>query len=218
MGPVSEELFGPGLGETQRLLLATLKRRGPSTLAELKAEMGLAAATLHEHVQSLAGRGLVERVGTRRHARGRPEVVYQLAAAGERLFPHAEAEILQELVAFLTRAGQGTLVAEFFEARAAARREAAVDRVAGLHGADRWSEVARIFSEQGFMAESGTAPDGTPELRFHHCPLRSTAAVTDVPCRAEVSLAEMLVGQPLQRVEHAAHRSGACTYAASRSL
>ncbi len=215
---MSEGLFGPGLGETQRLLLAALKRRGPSTVAELRAELGLAPATLREHMQSLAGRGLVEREGTRRHARGRPEVVYHLAAAGEGLFPRAEADVLRDLVAFLAQMGQGALLAEFFGQRAAARREAALGRVAGLQGADRWAEVARIFSEQGFMAESATAPDGTPELRLHHCPLRGTATVTDLPCRAEVALAEELVGRPLRRVEHAAHVHGACTYAPVRKL
>ena len=87
----------------------------------------------------------------------------------------------------------------------------------GLEGAARWAEVARIFSEQGFMADAGTAPDGTPELRLHHCPLRSTAEVTDVPCRAEVALAEALVGQPLRRVEHGARDRGICRYSPASS-
>ncbi len=215
---MSAELFGPGLGETQRLLLGALKRRGPSTLAELRSELGLAPATLRQHAEALAARGLVVRQGTRRHGRGRPEVVYYLGGAGQQLFPHAEAELLRDLVAFLGRRGRGALVAEFFDQRAAARREAALGRVAGLRGAARWAEVARIFSEQGFMADAGQAPDGTLELRLHHCPLRATAEATDLPCRAEVALAEALVGEPLRRVERGAHARGICSYTPARDL
>ncbi len=215
---MSEELFGPGLGETQRLLLGTLKRRGPSTLAELRGELGLAPATLRQHAETLAAKGLVVRQGTRRHGRGRPEVVYYLGGAGEQLFPHVEADLLRELLGFLGAQGQGALVAEFFGRRAAARREASLARLAGLEGTARWAEVARIFSEQGFMADAGTAADGTPELRLHHCPLRSTAEATDVPCREEVALAEALVGQPLRRVEHGARDRGICRYSPARNL
>jgi predicted ArsR family transcriptional regulator len=215
---LSEELFGPGLGETQRLLLGTLKRRGPSTLAELRAELGLAPATLRQHAEALAAKGLVEREGTRRRGRGRPEVVYRMGAAGEQLFPQVEAALLRDLVTFLVQEGQRTLLTEFFTRRAAARRDALLQRVAGLEGAARWAEVGRIFSEQGFMADVSRAPDGTPELRLHHCPLRGTAEATDLPCRAEVALAEALVGGPLRRVEHGARARGVCSYAPATNL
>lgn len=212
------ELFGPGLGETQRLLLGTLKRRGPCTLAELRSELGLAPATLRQHAEALTAKGLVAREGTRRHGRGRPEVIYHLGVAGEQLFPHAEADLLRDLLAFLARRGHGALLAEFFAQRAATRGEASLERVAGLKGAARWAEVARIFSEQGFMADVDVAPDGKPELRLHHCPLRATAEATDLPCRAEVALAEALLGQPLRRVEHGAHVRGICRYTPQTNL
>jgi predicted ArsR family transcriptional regulator len=215
---LNEDLFGPGLGETQRLLLGTLKRRGPSTLVELRAELGLTPATLRQHAEALATKGLVARGGTRRHGRGRPEVVYRLGPAGERLFPQVEAALLRELVTFLLQGGQRALLAAFFTQRAATRRDALLQRVAGLEGTARWAEAARIFSEQGFMADVSRAPDGTPELRLHHCPLRGTAEATDLPCRAEVGLAEALVGRPLRRVEQEAHARGVCSYAPARNL
>lgn len=215
---MSEDLFGPGLGETQRLLLGMLKRRGPSTLAELRAGLGLAPATLRQHAEALAAKGLVVREGTRRHGRGRPEVVYRLGPAGEQLFPQVEAALLRDLVTFLVQGGRRALLAEFFAQRAAARRDALLQRVAGLEGAARWAEVAGIFSEQGFMAEVSVAPDGTPELRLHHCPLRGTAEATDLPCRAEVALAEALVGGTLRRVEHEARARGVCSYTPATNL
>lgn len=213
------ELFGPGLGETQRLLLLALKRLGSATLAELREELGLAPATLREHLQALALHGLVERRGTRRHARGRPEVVYGIAPEGEALFPRADADVLRELVAFIDREGQGAMLQRFFHERLAERRAKGLERVAGLRGAARLAEVARLFSEEGFMAEPAATADGTPTLRVGHCPLRNVVAATDLPCRAEIALAQELAGQPLVRIEHRAHEGGACTYGlSSRNL
>jgi len=190
-----DELFGPGLGETQRLLLLALKRVGVATIAELREELDLAPATLREHLQTLALHGLVERRGTRRHERGRPEVVYGIAPAGEALFPRADATVLRELVQFLEREGQQVTLGRFFTERLARRRVEGLARVAGLAGAERLAEVARLFSEEGYMAEPGTAADGTPALRMRHCPLRDVVATTDLPCRAEIALAQELAGQ-----------------------
>ena len=214
-----DDLFGPGLGETQRLLLLTLKRLGAATIAELREDVGLAPATLREHLPALPLPGLVERRGTRRHERGRPEVVYGIAPAGEALFPRADATVLRELVGFLEREGQSATLGRFFRERLARRRAEGLARVSALTGAERLAEVARLFSEEGFMAEPATAADGTPALRMRHCPLRDLVAATDLPCQAEMALAQELAGQPLVRIEHGAHERRACTYGlSSRNL
>ena len=49
----------PGLGYTQRELLHALKRRGPSTTAQLAEGSDLAMGTLREHIRSLEARRLV---------------------------------------------------------------------------------------------------------------------------------------------------------------
>src|SRR5690349_22990260 len=65
----SGDFFGPGLGETQRHLLLTLKERGPSTVTALSGALGLAATTLRGHLQALGGEGLVVRQGDRKSTR-----------------------------------------------------------------------------------------------------------------------------------------------------
>ena len=46
-------IASPGLGESQRILLEALKRRGESTLAELEGSLDLAAETVRSHLQAL---------------------------------------------------------------------------------------------------------------------------------------------------------------------
>jgi predicted ArsR family transcriptional regulator len=211
--PREGDLFGPGLGEAQRLILLALKRRGPASRAELGAELDYAPATLRGHLEALVGRGLVARPGTRRSGPGRPEVVYTLADAGEALFPRRESALLTELVGFLEGRGERALLREFFAARIATRRPAALDRVRHLTGRRRMAEVARILSDEGFMAEiAPEGPEGKPGLRLCHCPIRDVVAVTDLPCRAEIAFAEALLDQTLARVEYIPAGGSACSY------
>jgi predicted ArsR family transcriptional regulator len=204
--------LGLGLGEAQRSILLALKRLGDTTQALIGQELPYTSATLREHLQALTGRGLVARRGTRRGQRGRPEVVYGLTPAGTALFPSRSSEVLRELVAHLLAAGRGDLLEQFFAARVAQRRPAALERVRGLRGADRFAEVARILSEEGFMALVGEAA-GTPTLRLCHCPIRDLVSVTTLPCRYEQALIGELLERPLRRTEYIPDGGASCSYA-----
>lgn len=202
----------PGLGETQRKLLAGLKRKGRGTTAELAALLELSSGTLREHLNALAARGLVERSGTRRDGPGRPEIVYSLTKRGEGLFPRGESELLAEFVRHLLDTGQDDVLERFFEARVDERRVEAARRIRGLQGERRREAVAQIFTEAGFLAEVGEDADGTPLLRLCHCPLRAVVDETHLPCKAEIELLRELVGSEIERVEHIPDGDSACSY------
>jgi predicted ArsR family transcriptional regulator len=206
------DLFGPGLGEAQRRILLVVKRRGTATLAEVGEELDYAPATLREHAQVLVTRGLLERRGTRRAGPGRPHVIYGLARDGEALFPRREGELLRELVRFLIDQGHRGLLVRFFAARVTARRGNARERVAGRSGSDRLAEIARMLSEDGYMAEVVRLEDGRPSLRLAHCPIADVVAVTDLPCQAEEKFVTDLLGERLDRIEYMPEGCSACTY------
>jgi predicted ArsR family transcriptional regulator len=202
----------PGLGETQRKLLAELKRKGRGTTAELATLLELSAGTLREHLNALAARGLVERSGTRREGPGRPEIIYSLTKRGESLFPRGESELLAEFVRHLLDTGQDAVLNRFFETRVDERRGEAERRIRGLEGERRRKAVAQIFTEAGFMAEVGEDEDGAPLLRLCHCPLRAVVDETHLPCKAEIELLQDLVGSELERIEHIPDGDSACSY------
>lgn len=208
---LSDPMFAPGLGESQRTLLELLKRGGETTLADLEAGLELARETLRDHLKALSAQGLVERAGVRREGPGRPHVLYRLTAAGQELFPHREGELLKELATFLLEAGHEVLLGEFFEARVQRKREALHERVAGLEGSARLEEVVRILSEEGFLAEADTT-GSAPLLRLCHCPLRDVVAVSRLPCRAEMALVEELLGTPLVRESFMPEGGHTCSY------
>lgn len=139
--------------------------------------------------------------------------MYRLAKRAEALFPRREAEVLADLARYLGQRGCGELVSEFITAQIASWRSAVLPRVARLQGRERAVEVARIFTEQGYMAVA-SSDDGVTVLRLCHCPIAGLVAVTDAPCRAEAEVAEELLGVALVRTEHLAQGGRSCSYAA----
>ena len=179
----------PGLGESRRRILSTLKQSGGATVPVLAGIVGLNIETVRGHLRALRAEGLVERRGTRSEGPGRPTVLYGLTEEADALFPRREAQVLRELATFLEDTGRRNVLTEFFNDYVWRMRVEALERVEGLEGRERLQEAARILSEQGFMAmvEDG---EGGLELRLCHCPLRELVEVSSVPCRAEADFVE----------------------------
>lgn len=222
---MEQPINAPGLGPTQRAILEVLKRRGATTIPKLAAAVDLNVETVRDHVRVLVGHGVVERAGSLRRGRGRPEIVFGLTARAERLFPRSEPDVLRGLVTHLRETGNEGLLATFFERYIDDRREEALARVSTLEGRERLEEVARILSELGFMAEvedvagaedvageATAAESSAPALRLCHCPLRELVAVTGVPCRAEIGFVGELMGAGLSRVSYIPAGDECCSY------
>lgn len=201
----------PGLGQSQRAILEVLKRRGSATVPQVAAELGLNIETVRDHLKALAAHALVRRTGSVKSRPGRPEILYGLTPEAEALFPRREGEILHELAAYLKRSGNERLLRDFFEQSIGRLREGALARVQHLEGRARVEEVARIFSEFGFMARVEGQP-GEPQLRLCHCPLRALVDVTRLPCVAEIGLMGELLGEKLTRLSYIPAGAPSCSY------
>lgn len=214
----TNEVRIPGLGETQRRLLLLLKRRGPSTTAELAAEFELATGTLREHLNSLDARRLIERAGTRRDGPGRPRVLYRLSEAGEALFPSNEAGLLVELVKFLLSANGDAVVDEFFQERTERAYAEVNQRLEGMTPEERESEAVEILKQAGFMPElRRDEATGESIIQLCNCPLKSVIAVTRRPCAAEEDFVARLVDGEIERFSYLPDGDDSCSYRIHRS-
>lgn len=195
-------------------ILEHLKRSGVASVPDLARTFGLSPETVRAHVKALAEDGWVEDAGARSEGRGRPERLWSLTREAEHLFPRREAEVLQGFASYLREVGREDLLVAFLDRFAGERRAAALVRLKGLEGRARLDEVARILSDEGYMAEIVEGADGgAPRLRLCHCPVRELVEVTRAPCRAEVAFVRDLVGGSLARVEYIPDGGAACAYA-----
>ena len=198
---------------SQRTLLDALKRRGRASVPQLAADLKLNIETIRDHLKTLGSRELVRRDGVVRSGPGRPEVMYTLTDAAEALFPRREGEVLRELGSYLLNDGHDQLLRDFFGQYVNRRRDAALARVAHLDGDARVEEVARIFSELGFMPVVERV-GGTIRLRLCHCPLRDLVDATKIPCGAEIAFLAELLGERPSRVSYLPDGDMSCTYEA----
>lgn len=200
---------------SHRSLLDALKRRGRASVPQLADELGLNVETIRDHLKALVGRDLAQRVALVRRGPGRPEIVYALTARAEALFPRREGEVLRELGAYLLRQGHEALLRDFFAKYVDQRRAEVMERVGHLEGRARLEEIARVFTELGFMPEIEDRDDGA-RLRLCHCPLRDLVHSTRIPCRAEAGFLTELLGRPIARVSYIPDGDASCSYDSAR--
>ncbi len=211
-------MISPGLGESRDRILRCLKRDGTATIPELAAEIELSVETVRAHLRGLAAQSLVERRGSRRQGRGRPEFLHGLTEAAEALFPNRESKVLNALVQYMQNTGQDALLEAFFESETERRRTEARGRIAGLSGEARVREVARILDDEGFMATVEQDAEGMWLLRLGHCPLHNLVTLTQQPCRSELAFVRELLGSDTARISHIPDGASACTYSVGPQL
>ena len=209
----------PSLNGSQRDILDLLKHRGDMTVPGLAEALGLNVETVRGHVRGLVAARLLRRQGSVVHGPGRPEILFGLTPAAERLFPRREGDVLRRLAEYLRRTDHQRLLDAFFDEWIAERRDEAMGRVERLSGRERLEEVVAVLSELGFMAvvdepvvdEQGEDGSG-PRLRLCHCPLRALVDATKMPCRAEIGLVGELLGRELARESYIPAGDASCSY------
>ena len=79
----------------------------------------------------------------------------------------------------------------------------------------RLEALARIRSEEGYMAEVRREPDSDAWLLLeHHCPICAAARVCSGLCRGELSLFQRVLGAGVrvERVSHMLAGADRCAY------
>jgi len=188
-------------------VLVQLKRAQPLTAKELAARLGVSLNAARHHLKELEVEGLVRYDRSRRGV-GAPAFSYRLSPAGEALFPRRYQETLTSLLdQIVEREGRDAAVAllDSHLARLAAQLKI---ELAGLSAEDRLAAVARVRSEQGYMAEA-LAP---AVLTEHNCAIQAVAERFPEICAAEAKFLEDVLGAEVDRRGHILSGCAACEY------
>jgi DeoR family suf operon transcriptional repressor len=188
-------------------VLVQLKRAQPLTAKELAARLGVSLNAARHHLKELEVEGLVRYDRSRRGV-GAPAFSYRLSPAGEALFPRRYQETLTSLLdQIVEREGREAAVAllDSHLARLAAQLKI---ELAGLSAEDRLAAVARVRSEQGYMAEA-LAP---AVLTEHNCAIQAVAERFPEICAAEAKFLEDVLGAEVDRRGHILSGCAACEY------
>src|SRR6202040_1326739 len=149
--------------------------RGPLATSALARGLGITVVGIRQHLAKLRAEGLVafeDQAGEI----GRPRRFWRLTAKGHGRFPDTHGDLTVNLIGGIRsvfgEAGLDRLIEARQKSAVAAYRRA-LGPCSGLE--DRIRTVARLRTEEGYMAEFEAEPDGSFLLIENHCPICAAA-------------------------------------------
>ncbi|RKZ12177.1 MarR family transcriptional regulator [bacterium] len=199
------------MSAAQRRVLEALIADGPRTARELAGQLGVTAVAVRQQLTTLAAAGLAEPESVAEGV-GRPANRWRASDAAQGTIVDGHAALSTEILTALAEEG---LVERVLERRTdvqLARYEAAAGEALDL--TRRVELLARLRSDEGYMASAFTDQDGVLCLAENHCPLRCAVDSCLGLCTAELELFRRFVGPGVrvERNEHIGSGDRRCVY------
>lgn len=212
MNPEHERAAIHRLPDRHRQVLELLKREGRMTVAALAHRLGISTMAVRQHLGALRRDELI-RYTTERQGLGRPRHVYELTETGDELFPRGYAQLSRSLLEAARETFGEAGLAGLLRRRNAALRTHYRARLDGRPLVERVAELARLRSEEGYMAGWEAVDERTFRLKEDNCAICQVARSCPQACDFELELfRETLHGAHVTREEHLLRGDRRCTY------
>lgn len=198
------------LGEPRATVVRILKRDGEHSAPELAERLEITDVAVRRHLGLLADEGLLtER--TVKQPRGRPVTRYGLADRAEGLFPHRYADLVDELLDFITAAQGRAGLRSFLRWRQEREAAAYAERVNADELGDRLEQLTDALEAAGYEASVTPTEDGW-QLTQTHCAVFEVAKDHPELCVHEAAAFRRVLGRDVRvsRRETLAQGDRAC--------
>jgi len=203
-----------GERKTRRAITKLLKTEGPIDSAQLAQRLGLTAMAVRQHLYALQREGLVASE-ERPVPIGRPAKFWRLTREADHLFPEAYAELSVALIDSVKDAFGQEGLERVLTSRCARQRVDYGKRIKPQDSLDRkLVELAKVRTEEGYMAEVRREDDGSFLLVENHCPICAAANACQGFCSTELDLFRSVLGSgvTVERAEHIIKGDNRCVY------
>lgn len=203
-----------GERKTRRAIAKLLKTEGPIDSAQLAKRLGLTAMAVRQHLYALQREGLVTSE-ERPVPIGRPAKFWLLTREADHLFPEAYAELSVALIDSVKDAFGVEGLERVLTSRCARQRLDYGKRINQKDSLERkLKELAKVRTEEGYMAEIRREADGTFILVENHCPICAAANACQGFCATELDLFRSVLGPgvSVERAEHIIKGDQRCVY------
>ena len=211
---MSAERQPAGERKTRRAIAKLLKTEGPIDSAQLSERLGLTAMAVRQHLYALQREGLVT-AEERPVPIGRPAKFWRLTREADHLFPEAYAELSVALIDSVKDAFGDKGLDRVLTSRCARQKTDYAKRIrSGDSLAKKLQELAKVRTEEGYMAEIKKAGDGSYLLVENHCPICAAANACQGFCATELELFRSVLGPgvEVERAEHILSGDRRCVY------
>jgi predicted ArsR family transcriptional regulator len=187
---------------------------GAMTSARLAERLGLTPMAVRQHLYALEAEKFVS-VEERPVPIGRPAKHWQLTRAADRFFPDAYAELTASLIGAIGDALGENGLQRVLDTRCARQHALYSKRItASAPLKERLRQLARVRTEEGYMAEVKASDNGSYLFLENHCPICVAATQCQGFCTAELNLFRNVLGPDVtvERQEHILSGSRRCAY------
>lgn len=193
-----------------------LKVDGPTDSTRLAQHLNVSAMAVRQHLYDLQMQGLVAYHEEARPI-GRPAKLWQLTAAADRFFPDSYAELSVDLIGNIARTFGQEGLEKLLEVRSREQIERYQTELAGdANLRQKLRHLARLRTDEGYMADVKTDADGTLLLVENHCPICVAAKACQGLCQREREVFEAVLGGQkavsVERAEHIIAGARRCAY------
>ena len=211
---MSQKIQASGERKTRRAIAKLLKTEGPIDSAHLAKRLGLTPMAVRQHLYALQREGLVT-AEERPVPIGRPAKFWRLTREADRLFPEAYAELSVALIDSVKDAFGAEGLERVLTSRCARQRMDYGKRIKiGDSLEKKLSELAKVRTEEGYMAEVKPEGNGSFLLVENHCPICAAANACQGFCSTELDLFRSVLGPGVivERAEHIISGDQRCVY------
>ncbi len=205
-------------GTTRRALLERLKRGGAQEAGALAERLGVTAMAVRQHLYALEAEDIVAATPEARPL-GRPVKLWALTPSAAPFFPDGHADLTLGLLDAMNDAFGAQGLDKLLAARTAAQAQAYKARVDPHESLKRrLKALAKIRSEEGYMAKVRALGQGEFLLIENHCPVCAAARACRGLCRGELDLFREVLGPgvKVKRVDHILTGARRCSYRVRR--
>jgi DeoR family suf operon transcriptional repressor len=207
-----EAPIGQQMPETRRRILELLKRNGPMTAEELSRALGLPPMGVRGQLASLERDGFVSHRAVPKKL-GRPSYAYALTGLGDELFARTYAQFALSVLETIRALDGAQAIERLFEARTELLAAQYRSRMDGKPLRERVAELAKIRTEEGYMADWEELDQNIFLLKEHNCAICHIARQCPTACGHELELfRRVLDDAEVTREKHMLKGDWACTY------
>lgn len=202
------------MNDNRQQLLHILKTVGPRSTSSLASRLGMSVAGVRKHLGLLEHDGLLASSGVAGGV-GRPDMVWCLTQAGHARFPDTHDSLTLDLIGSIRtvfgEAGLDKLIAA--RETDTSKRYARV-LAAAASAEEKVERLARLRSEEGYMAEAELIDVRTWRLVENHCPVCAAARICQGLCRSELTVFRHVLGRAfsVEREDYLMDGARRCSY------
>ncbi len=201
-------------------IISLLKSSGPLPSTDLAERLEITAMAIRQHLYELYEQKIVD-FEEKRLTRGRPVKMWYLTSAGDKFFHDGHADLMIDMVGAIRQALGGEGLDRVITQRANQqlhRYRSCVPQSASIK--DKLEALAKLRTEEGYMAEYEVEKDGTYLFLEHHCPICSAAKVCQGFCSSELDVFREFLGSDVcvTRNEHIVAGARKCSYVIKKQI